>query len=301
MASPREPFNSRRITPTGGDQHTPSQSRAERRRKVVAIVVVAGLLLSSGGAVVAVVISALAGGDSQPAPIPTTSTVSVPPPVALDLPTAGATAGADAACPEPDGSSARTTSFAGPPPICLATTPDGEIDTSVEYTAIIGTTAGDLTYLLTTARAPQSVNAFVFLARYGFWDGAPIDAIVPLAWAETGARFAGSEPTPGDPSDAGASLPPGFVIPSEAPTGGMVSTPGMLAMAPTSDDSSEPGRLLIALGDRAAALPEATTFFGVLLDGAPTLAAIQQAGSEDGRPWRQITVTDIEVTTEPAP
>ena len=292
MAAPRKPISSRRTTQSDDQQMSASHSRADRRRKIIAIVVIAGLLLSSGGAVVAVIIGSLAGGGSTPAttvaPTPTQ-----PPPALLNFPVAGASADADVACPEPDGSSPRTTSFAAAPPTCLATTPDGAIDPTVDYRAVITTSTGDLTYLLTTSRAPETVNTFVFLARYGFWDGAPFDAVLPLAWAETGTEFSG----PPNDGDAGT-RPPGFVIASEAPADGTVSTPGMLAMAPSSTGDSQPGRLIVALGDRAAGLPVTTTFFGVLLDGSDTLAALQRAGTDDGRPSQQITINAITVDEE---
>jgi peptidyl-prolyl cis-trans isomerase B (cyclophilin B) len=270
-----------------------ASQRAQRRRKIIAAVVVAGLVLSSGGAIVAVALGSL-GGSSSPATttsIPTAPTTPNATPVVLPLPEKGASAGPDVACPEPDGSSPRTTSFAGPPPICLPTTADGSIDTSVDLTAVISTSAGDLTYLLSTKRAPQSVNSFVFLARYGYFDGAPFDVITPLAWAEVGANFIDA---PYADSDG-----PGWTVGRESPEQGMVSTPGMLAMATTADGSSQPGRLLMALGDQAAALPVATTFFALLLDGTTTLANIQRSGREDGRPTasvviRQITVTPVE-------
>lgn len=265
--------------------------RAQRRRKVVAAVVVAGLVLSSGGAVVAVALGSLSGGSS---PVTTTS-VPTPPtsptadPVVLPLPALGASATAEVPCPAEDGSSPRTTSFAGPPPNCLPTNADGTVDTSVNLTAVVSTSVGDLTYLLSTERAPQTVNSFVFLARYGYFDGAPFDVITPLAWAEAGTNFIDA------PFAEGAG--PGWVVERESPEQGMVSTPGMLAMATTADGSSQPGRLLVALGDQAAALPVPTTFFGVLLDGTTTLAAIQRSGREDGLPTAAVLIQRITVET----
>jgi cyclophilin family peptidyl-prolyl cis-trans isomerase len=256
---------------------------------VIAAVVVAGLVLSSGGAVIAVALGSL-GGSSTPATttsVPTAPTTPNADPIVLPLPAVGATANADVACPAPDGSSPRTTSFAGPPPICLPLNPDGSIDTSVNVTAVVTTSVGDLTYLLSTERAPQSVNSFVFLAGYGYFDGAPMDVITPLAWAEAGANFIDA------PYGEGAG--PGWLVERESPEQGMVSTPGMLAMATAPDGSSLPGRLLFALGDRAAALPVATTFFGVLLDGTSTLAAIQRSGREDGQPSGSVVIQQITI------
>jgi cyclophilin family peptidyl-prolyl cis-trans isomerase len=285
-----------RTTPRGttsgsNPRHTPEHRRA-RRRQIVVGLVVAALVLSSGGAVVIAIIGSLGSSSTPSTPtLPNRPTVTSGPPVAVPLPAAGLTATGAVVCPPADGSGARTTSFEGPPPPCLATTADGSIDTGVSYRAVITTSVGDLTYLLTTRATPETVNSFVFLARYGYWDGAPFDTVVPLAWAETGGRFSAGNPTVADPGAAG----PGWTVPRESPAQGMVSTPGMLAMAPTASGDSNPGRLVVALGEGAGDLPVPTTFFGVLLDGTATLAAIQRAGSLTGAPSQIVTIERITV------
>jgi cyclophilin family peptidyl-prolyl cis-trans isomerase len=259
--------------------------RRLRRRQIVAGIVVAGLLLSSGGAVVAVVLSSI-GGDSTPAPstVPSRPTVPDGTPAELVFPPAGETAPAGYPCPAEDGSSPRTTSFGGPPPRCVATTPDGVVDPEVDYTATMTTSVGDLVWRLDTERAPDAVNSFVVLARYGFFDGAPFDVITPLEWAEVGGTFTGN--TGGTP---------GWTIGSEAPSGGMVATPGMLAMLTDEAGVALPGRLVVALGDGAGNLPVPTTFFGLLLDGSSTLAAVQRSGGPGGVPTTPVVVERIVV------
>lgn len=248
-------------------------------------------MLSSGGAVVAVILGSL-GGDSSPTTTSVPTRPTIPDggrPATLTFPPAGATAPAGAPCPGPGDTPERTTVFGGPPPLCLTTLPDGSVDPSVDYIATMTTTAGDLVWLLDTATAPEAVNSFVYLARYGYFDGAPFDTITPLQWAEFGDTFTG---------DTGGS--PGWEVRSEAPATGMVATPGMLAMATDEAGTADPGRLVVALGERAASLPLPTTFFGLLLDGAPTLAAIQRAGSPSGLPTAAVVVERVTVTAEPA-
>jgi len=255
----------------------------------VAVIAIAGLVLSSGGAVVAVILGSLGSDGSTPATsVPTRPTIDGGTPAELTFPPAGATAAPGSPCPGPDDTPERTTVFAGPPPPCLATLPDGSVDPDVDYVATMTTTAGDLVWLLDTATAPEAVNSFVYLARYGYFDGAPFDTIAPLAWAEFGGTFTG---------DTGGS--PGWDLRSEAPTTGMVATPGMLAMATDDAGVADPGRLVVALGERAANLPLPTTFFGLLLDGAPTLAAIQRSGSTSGVPVAAVVVEDISVVAQP--
>lgn len=290
MARPSSPSERRRQADErrAGAQHSATR-RAERRKRIIAFVVIAGLVLSSGGAVIGVIIGSLASSSPTTTSVPTRPTFDGGSPAELTFPPAGATAPAGAPCPDATAAPERTTVFGGPPPQCLTTLPDGSVDTTIDYVATMSTTAGDLVWLLNTEIAPQAVNAFVYLARYGYFDGAPFDTITPLAWAELGGSFTG---------DTGGS--PGFDLRSEAPSSGMVATPGMLAMATDDAGVADPGRLVLALGDRAAGLPLPTTFFGLLLDGAPTLAAIQRSGSPSGIPTGAVVVERVTVTAEPA-
>ena len=66
-------------------------------------------------------------------------------------------------CPAADGSSPRQTQFPEPPPMC--------IDPAKRYTAEMVTSLGTLIIALDAAGAPKTVNNFVFLARYHYYDG----------------------------------------------------------------------------------------------------------------------------------
>ena len=70
-------------------------------------------------------------------------------------------------CPKADGSSARVVSFAHPPPRC--------IKTGKTYEAEVKTADGVATIALDARRAPITVNNFVVLARYHFYDGVPLE------------------------------------------------------------------------------------------------------------------------------
>jgi peptidyl-prolyl cis-trans isomerase B (cyclophilin B) len=56
--------------------------------------------------------------------------------------------------------------------------PEQVIDPAHRYVATITTDRGDIVVALDTARAPKSVNNFVFLAREGFYDGLTFHRIV---------------------------------------------------------------------------------------------------------------------------
>ncbi len=65
-------------------------------------------------------------------------------------------------CPAVDGSSPRQTKFDGPMPMC--------IDAEKSYQAEIVTNHGTMTAYLYPERAPKTVNNFVSLARYHYYD-----------------------------------------------------------------------------------------------------------------------------------
>ena len=212
----------------------------------------------------------------------------------VPLPAPGATLTGEVACPPATGAPERVTSFEAPPPMCLATGPDGAVDPGVEYTATVRTSAGDLVYLLDAQRAPRATNDFVVLARYGYFDGAPLDTVVRTGWAEFGGAF----------DDGGA---PGSTVawdmPTEAPEVGTIQVPGSLSLAPVPGSDgleAQGGRFLIAVGDQAADLPARTTVFGLLLDGTEAFPAIARAGTESGRPGAVITIEGVDVTEAPA-
>ena len=81
-------------------------------------------------------------------------------------------------CPPADGSAARTTAFTEAPPTC--------IDEAKTYTAEVATSEGDITIDLDAANAPITVNNFVVLARYHYFDGLPFHRIVPGFVNQTG-------------------------------------------------------------------------------------------------------------------
>ena len=66
-------------------------------------------------------------------------------------------------CPAPDGSSPTRRKFDAPPPMC--------IDPTRQYTATMVTSKGTMTIALDPVAAPKTVNNFVVLARYHYFDG----------------------------------------------------------------------------------------------------------------------------------
>src|SRR3954467_8046035 len=113
-------------------------------------------------------------------------------------------------CPAADGSSPKTQKFSGQPPMC--------IDPEKRYTAEMVTTKGTMTIALDAAGAPKTVNNFVYLARYHYYDGIIFHRII------NGFVCQG-----GDPEGTGRGGP-GYRFEDELPKAGRYEV-GSLAMA----------------------------------------------------------------------
>jgi cyclophilin family peptidyl-prolyl cis-trans isomerase len=263
------------------DEALEREARAARSRRrtlgVVGLVVLLALVAGVAGAV-----TGGGGQSSSPtttAPASTTTTLPFSSDVVLPKAPPGATIDGPTPCPADDGSSPRTTTFSGPPPTC--------IDSTRFYEAVITTTKGPITLQLNPETAPGAVNNFVVLARYGYYDGQPVTAVVPRA----AMVFEGSFDNPEGVES------PGYTIPDEFREEGQIFTPGVIAMIPRNGEpDSIGGAFLIATFEDSAGLPQNLTQFGIMLDGAPTLAAVNRIGTESGAPSEVVTIESITVT-----
>ncbi|MEI7594041.1 MAG: peptidylprolyl isomerase [Actinomycetes bacterium] len=267
-----------------------NRERGERRRKVIAVGAVCVVLLAVVGTIFAAsndkgtrganssttsTTSALPG-DNAPASTSPGPTVSVVPA------SAGATIDGSTPCPADDGSSPRTTLFSQPPPVCTVS--------GATYDAIITTSVGDLTMYLNSDLAPIAVNNFVVLARYHYYDGAPLNSIISRTVMSVGS----------DMTNSNGKTSPGYTLAGEYPKGGTIFPPGTLVMSkiPGQGDRYS-GSFGVTLGEKAADLPADTTAFGLTLDGANTLLNIDRAGTPDGGPTELITITSVRIKLAP--
>jgi Cyclophilin type peptidyl-prolyl cis-trans isomerase/CLD len=92
----------------------------------------------------------------------TTNTTDEDGAVATTLADSGSPVAAE--CPPEDGPEEPARTFAGEPPMC--------IDPDRTYVATVETTRGDFEITLDAAAAPGTVNNFVFLSRWRFYEGA---------------------------------------------------------------------------------------------------------------------------------
>lgn len=258
-------------------------ARQARRRRFINIAAVAAII-----AVIVGVTTLLAGEDSSKKPAKdATTTTAKGGAVALVGPGPGASILGETPCPKADGSSERTTSFEKPPPTC--------IDPAKTYTATFETSKGNMTVALDATKAPKTVNNFVVLARYHFFDGQPFFRLVK----DFAAQF-------GDPSESPSnSAQFGYTIPDELPQAGEYKV-GSLAMANTGQPNSGGAQMFFITGEAGTQLPPSYSLFGRVTEGLDVLEKINSvksinqtqdgSGTNDGAPTEQVTIEKVTVS-----
>src|SRR5680860_361391 len=167
-----------------------------------------------------------------------------------------------------------------PDPKTYSTAPPMTIDRTAKYRATLTTSCGTIVIALDAARAPETVNNFVFLAREGFYDGLTFHRVV------TGFVIQG-----GDPEGTGRGGP-GYEIPDELPADGY--RPGAVATANAGPDTGG-SQFFIVTGD-ASALPNAYSRFGQVVKGlgvARTIEGFADPTADPGDPAAQTPTSAI--------
>jgi cyclophilin family peptidyl-prolyl cis-trans isomerase len=181
-------------------------------------------------------------------------------------------------CPPADGSAEQQIEFSEYPPAC--------IDVTKTYTAEIVTNLGSLTVELYADKAPLTVNSFVTLARYHYFDGISCHRIIPAFVAQCG-----------DPTGTGSGGP-GYEFADELPSEGEYQI-GSLAMANAGPDTNG-SQFFIITGDNGAALPPQYTLFGMVTEGLDTtVPALDAVGNPDNNgvpPLEPVTIESITIT-----
>ena len=134
-------------------------------------------------------------------------------------------------CPPARGSAEPVTTFETPPPMC--------IDPTQAYTAVFDTSEGEIRVDLDTENTPQTVNNFVVLSRYGYYDGTPVFRTDP----SIGIIQAGGQ----NPQST-----PGYTIQDEG--SGYTYEPGQIVMARTGEPNSAGAQFFLVGTDAAAGL-----------------------------------------------
>jgi cyclophilin family peptidyl-prolyl cis-trans isomerase len=176
--------------------------------------------------------------------------------------------------PATDGSSPKTQRFDGPPPMV--------IDPTKQYTAEVATTKGTMTIVLDPLGAPKTVNNFVFLARWHYYDGIVFHRIIP------GFMLQG-----GDPEGSGRGGP-GYRFEDELPAPGRYEI-GSLAMANAGPDTNG-SQFFIVSGPDGTSLPPSYSLFGKVVKGLDVVKAIESVGSRSGKPSEQVLIESVVIT-----
>ncbi len=259
--------------------------RTLTRRTVIGVIaVVAGI-----GLVVGIAWLGSSGDDDDAstattlpvATVPTTvsaSTVSGSSPESTapgsSVPAAGFAYGTGECPPENVTEPVRT--FAAAPQLC--------IDSEADYTATFRTSEGDIVVDLDTAAVPGTVNNFVTLARYGYYDDT---TIFRTASSVAGEIIQGGGQTAQDS--------PGYTIPDEG--SGYQYDAGQIAMARTSAPNSAGAQWFFVTDPPATPDPAGPyVVFGTITEGLDVARAIRALGGEDGAPSREVTVQSVEIT-----
>lgn len=177
--------------------------------------------------------------------------------------------------PEWDGSSTKITSFSSPPSFILSE--------GVTYHALIKTNFGDMSVDLFADKAPITVNNFVFLALYHYYDGLSFHRIIP-----------GFVVQGGDPSGNGTGGP-GYRFRDELPQEGEYEI-GTLAMA-NAGPNTNGSQFFIVSGNSGINLPPLYAIFGKVVDGLDVVSILDSKGSSSGKPQEPCIMESVTVTT----
>jgi len=158
------------------------------------------------------------------------------------------------------------------------------IDASKRYTAEMVTSKGTMTISLDPIAAPQTVNNFVFLARYHYFDGIVFHRIIP------GFVLQG-----GDPTGTGRGGP-GYRFADELPAPGRYEL-GSLAMANAGPDTNG-SQFFVISGPSGVRLPPQYSLFGKVVAGMDVVQAIDAIGTQSGTPTETVTIQSVTITEQ---
>ena len=202
----------------------------------------------------------------------------------------------DNECPPADGSAERQIDFDGPFQDCLE---DG-----VDYQARFTTTEGEVLVDLLEEQMPNTVNNFVALARYGYYDDTLLFRTDPSIDI-----IQGGSPHTQDNTDPG----PGYNIPDEGGeftsdaatgqyTGPFTYEEGQLIMARSMGPDSSSAQFFFSTGPNVELLDSQGTYLpvGDVVEGLDVLQEIIGLHEADdsglgGAPSRDVTIESVEI------
>jgi cyclophilin family peptidyl-prolyl cis-trans isomerase len=176
--------------------------------------------------------------------------------------------------PNPDGSSEQRQRFDAAPPMI--------IDTAKTYTATMVTSKGTLEIVLDALGSPVTVNSFVYLARWHYYDGVVFHRVIP------GFVLQG-----GDPTGTGTGGP-GYRFNDELPKPGRYEL-GSLAMA-NAGPHTNGSQFFVISGPDGMRLPPLYALFGKVVKGLDVVETIDALGTKSGSPRERVVIESVTIT-----
>ena len=157
------------------------------------------------------------------------------------------------------------------------------IDPSKRYTATMETSLGTLVIALDPIKAPRTVNSFVYLAGYKYFDGIIFHRIIKNFVCQGG-----------DPTGTGRGGP-GYRFDDELPQPGQYQV-GAFAMA-NAGPNTNGSQFFIISGPDGCRLPPAYALFGQVVKGLEVVEAMQSVRTGAGdRPVEDVVINSVRVT-----
>ncbi len=181
-------------------------------------------------------------------------------------------------CPASDGTSIKQSTFTQAFKQC--------IDPSKSYTATFDTSEGTIVVDLDASDVPGTVNNFVSLANFHYYDGSLIFRVDQSIDIIQGGGQTNSDT-------------PGYSIPDEK--NGFTYSEGDLVMARTADPDSAGAQWFFVAGPNAAALDAQGTYvtFGHVTEGldvVKNILALAGGGTDGQTPTRPVNVNKVTIT-----
>jgi cyclophilin family peptidyl-prolyl cis-trans isomerase len=178
--------------------------------------------------------------------------------------------------PNLNGSSPRYTKFTAAPPFC--------INVKDTYTATMKTTAGTIVIRLLPKYAPQTVNNFVFLAGYHYFDGTIFHRVI-TGFVDQG----------GDPTGKGTGGP-GYEFGSEVPKSNKAYDAGSLAMANSGSADTNGSQFFFTVGNGGQDLEASYSVYGQVISGLDIVNKINDGGSTAGTPKTTYKIETVTIS-----
>jgi cyclophilin family peptidyl-prolyl cis-trans isomerase len=177
--------------------------------------------------------------------------------------------------PKLDGSSPRYTAFSAAPPFC--------IDVTKTYTATVQTDVGSFVIKLLPKDAPVTVNNFVFLSGYHFYDGIVFHRVIPNFMDQVG-----------DPTASGGSGP-GYQFKDELPSSNAAYVTGSVAMA-NSGPNTNGSQFFVVVPGGGGGLSPSYSVFGQVTSGINFVQQINSDGTQAGTPSKYHKILSVKIT-----